>query len=55
MSELKAAVSKLLIVEHDLTDDDATELIENSNPDIWHAEADPKELANYLASGEDDE
>lgn len=57
LEELKAAVNKLLLNQHDFEPDEAEETIEQSvaeSPHIWNENAIPEDLANFLASGEDD-
>lgn len=57
LEELKAAVNKLLLSQHDFEPEDAEEMIEQSaveSPHIWNENAIPEDLANFLASGEAD-
>jgi hypothetical protein len=57
LEELKVAVNKLLLHEHDFQPDEAEELIEQSvaeNPLFWNENAIPEDLANLLATGDDD-
>lgn len=56
--ELKASVVKILVMENDFTSDEAEEAVNEAaadKPDLWSENADPKDLANFLASDEDDE
>jgi hypothetical protein len=56
--ELKDAVVKLLVTEHEFLIEDAEEAVAESfstKPELWNENADAKDLANFLASdGEDD-
>lgn len=57
LESLKAAVVKLLMSDYEFLVDEAEELVENSvdnNPDVWNENAEPADLAKYLAS-EDEE
>lgn len=56
--ELKETVFKILVSEHDMSTEDAEEAVEtslNSRPELWHENTDPKDLANFLASDDDDD
>jgi hypothetical protein len=59
VATLKLEVAKLLVTKHDFLDmDEANSTIEESlveSPMMWHENADPGELANYLAESDDDE
>lgn len=55
---LKEEVYKILVNEHDFLMDDAEAAIAKSvveSPDAWSENADPSDLANYLAEDDDDE
>jgi hypothetical protein len=55
---LQDEVAALLISKHDFLPDEATLAIEEAvrhNPDHWTENADPEDLASFLASEEDDE
>lgn len=57
LSELKEAVSKLLISSFDFTPEEAEETVDASasdDPDMWSENADPDTLAKFLASDEND-
>lgn len=56
VEDLKTNVVNRLITEHDMTDDEATELVETSykeEPDVWNENASVNSLANALAEDED--
>lgn len=56
--ELKSAVIELLQKEFDFTVDDAEEAVNDScdsRPELWHENAEPSDLANFLASDENDD
>lgn len=56
--DLRDEVFKILITEHDFSNDDAEEAINDSmktKPEFWNENADPRDLANALAEEEDDE
>ena len=58
LDELKAEVEKLLLDKHDFEPDEAEEMIEtlvSENPHFWNENAIPEDLANLLASDEDDD
>jgi hypothetical protein len=58
LEDLKSAVSNRLIVDHDFSEDDATQAIEASereSPQLWTEKAEPVELAKFLATVDDDE
>jgi hypothetical protein len=58
MTELRTAVVTELMSIHDFTIDEAEEAVGKSlveDEEIWHEEADPKEVAKFLASDESDE
>jgi hypothetical protein len=58
VEDLKTDVTKLLVTDHDLTIEEAEEKITESirtNPDWWNENAYAKNLANSLASDDDDE
>jgi hypothetical protein len=57
-STLKGAVTTLLVTEHDFSIDDAEESVNESfesKPELWHENAEAKDLANFLASDDGDE
>lgn len=54
---LKQAVSDLLVSKYAFTNDEADEMVEDSykeHDDLWHTDADPVALAEFLASDEND-
>lgn len=57
-NNLKGNVATLLVTAHDCTIEEAEDLVGKSyasKPEIWSENADPKDLANFLASdGNDD-
>lgn len=58
MEDLTIEVTKLLTTEYDFLVEEAEEEISESqekNPDLWHEDAVPGDLAKYLASDESDE
>jgi len=60
ISDLKAAVIKHLTGFMDFTDEEAEEMVTDSynhddNGDIWHEDANPEQIAKYLASSEDED
>lgn len=58
LAELKETVTKKLMTDHDMLIDEAEETVKDSvddNPSIWNENADAKDLANLLASDDDDE
>lgn len=58
LENLKNATIKFLMTEKDFTLEEAEEAVEQStseNPDIWNENADAKDLANHLASGDDED
>lgn len=57
---MKDSVEKLLVSDYDFTLEEAEETVNESfaadtNEVIWHENADPKDLAKYLASDEYDD
>lgn len=57
-AKLKGEVTTLLITRHDFTVDEAEDAVTNSfrtNPDGWNENAEAKDLAKDLASGDDDD
>lgn len=58
MRELKDAVVKILVAEYEFLLDDAENAVDDSLRDdsqMWTENAEPKDLAKYLATEEDDE
>lgn len=58
ISNLKGNVATLLVTEHDCTIEEAEDLVGKSyasKPEFWSDKADPKELANLLASDENED
>lgn len=56
-AKLKGEVTTLLVTQHDFTMDEAEEAVNESfadKPDLWNENAEARDLANFLAS-EDDE
>lgn len=57
VEELKTIVVNRLITVHDMTDEEATELVETSyreEPDVWNENASVGSLANALAEDDDE-
>lgn len=55
---LKGKVTTTLVTDHDFSIEEAEEAVEESmkhDVDIWHENADPEDIANYLASDDDEE
>lgn len=58
LEDLKSAVIKLLVLEHDFLQAEAEETVDDSvevKPDFWNENAIPEDLANLLASDDNDE
>lgn len=58
MDELKVAVVKLLVTNHDFLMGEAEDAVDESfrlNPELWNDNAEAKDLAEYLASDEDND
>ncbi len=58
MEDLKLNVAKILTTQYGLDSDDVDDLIDSSvkdEPDIWNENSDPAQLANHLASDEDND
>lgn len=58
LDTLKEEVSKLLILDHDFGIEEAEEAVRDSiadHPNFWSENADPKDLANLLASDDNDD
>lgn len=58
VEDLKADVVKILVAEYDLLLEEAEEKVNESfanNPDIWNENAEAKDLAEFLASDDDDD
>ncbi len=58
IEELKEAVIKLLLTDHDFEMDEASEVVETSateKPHLWDENVDPKDLAEFLASDDNDD
>ncbi len=58
IEELKSKVVNTLVLSNGFTLDEAYEAVDASvssdTTEIWHADADPNELAKILASGDED-
>lgn len=58
LDTLKETVIKLLITDHGFTIDEAEESVSESmrlKPELWGENSDPNDLANFLASDENDD
>ncbi len=58
MTQLRDAVTTELTATYEFTDSEAEETVAKSlitDGEIWHDEADPKDIAKFLASEESDE
>ena len=58
VQELKDAVIKLLVAEHEFLIDDAETAVTDSydeRPELWTEKADANDLAKFLASDGDDD
>jgi hypothetical protein len=58
VSELRDAVVKLLMTDHEYLVDEAEETVNESvaeSPDIWNENAEPAELAKMLAESDEDQ
>ena len=60
LEHLKAQVCKLLVINHDYMFEVAAETVETSsksddNSHLWDGNANPEDLANYLANEGDDD
>lgn len=58
LTVLKGRVTTALVTEHEFSIEEAVEVVDRSlsdEPHLWDENGDPKDLANYLASDEDDE
>lgn len=56
--DLKTEVAKLLVTNYDFLTEEADSAVEKSvaeNTDMWNDNAEASDLANYLASDDDDE
>ena len=56
--DLKTEVAKILVTKYDFLTEEAESAVEESvaeNTDMWNDNAEASDLANYLASDDDDE
>lgn len=57
IEELQSKVVNTLVSEHDFDIEEAASVVETSikeNEDMWNENAEPSDLAKYLADGDDD-
>lgn len=58
LSDLKLEVAKLLVTDYSFSPEDAESEVESSvkgHPEMWSENAVPKDLAEFLASDENDD